>query len=102
MRLINTTSFELKEFLGDPSNPRFPRYAILSHTWEKDEVTFQDIQNIDVAMNKAGFYKIVRCCEMALGEGLNWAWVDTCCIDKSNNNELSEGVAPSNEPPKCF
>ncbi|KAI1111090.1 heterokaryon incompatibility protein-domain-containing protein [Nemania sp. NC0429] len=92
MRLINTTSLELKEFLGDPTNPRFPRYAILSHTWEEEEVTFQDIQDLDVAKKKAGFSKIARCCEIALDEGLSWAWVDTCCIDKSNNNELSEAI----------
>lgn len=101
MRLINTTSLELREFLEDPTNPRFPRYAILSHRWEEEEVSFQDIQNHDVAKKKAGFSKIAKCCEIALGEGLSWAWVDTCCIDKSNNNELSEGVAPSNKPSEC-
>ncbi|KAI8951317.1 heterokaryon incompatibility protein-domain-containing protein [Xylaria longipes] len=92
MRLINTTSFELREFVGDPTNPRFPRYAILSHTWEQEEVTFQDIQDLDVAKKKAGFSKIAKCCETALDEGLNWAWVDTCCIDKSNNSELTEAI----------
>ncbi|KAI0546869.1 heterokaryon incompatibility protein-domain-containing protein [Xylaria curta] len=92
MRLINTTSFELKEFVGDPTNPRFPRYAILSHTWEHEEVTFQDIQNLDVARTKAGFSKIFKCCEIAADEGLSWAWVDTCCIDKSNNSELTEAI----------
>jgi len=29
MRLINTNSLELEEFIADP-----PPYAILSHTWE--------------------------------------------------------------------
>ncbi|KAI0193950.1 heterokaryon incompatibility protein-domain-containing protein [Xylaria flabelliformis] len=92
MRLINTTSFKLEEFVGDPTNPRFPRYAILSHTWEQEEVTFQDIQNLDVARTKAGFSKISKCCEIAIDEGLKWAWVDTCCIDKSNNSELTEAI----------
>ncbi|KAI1753483.1 heterokaryon incompatibility protein-domain-containing protein [Xylaria castorea] len=92
MRLINTTSFELKEFIGDPTNPRFPRYAILSHTWEQEEVSFQDIQNLDVAEKKAGFSKIAKCCEAAVDEGLNWAWVDTCCINKSDNAELTEAI----------
>ncbi|KAI1155689.1 heterokaryon incompatibility protein-domain-containing protein [Nemania diffusa] len=92
MRLINTKSLELKEFLGDPTNPRFPRYAILSHTWEEEEVTFQDIQNIDVAKKKAGFAKIAKCSEIALDEGLSWAWVDTCCIDKTSSAELTEAI----------
>jgi hypothetical protein len=25
-------------------------------------------------------------------DGLEYVWVDTCCIDKSNNNELSEAI----------
>jgi hypothetical protein len=37
MRLINTHTLELEEFVG-----RTPPYAILSHTWGSDEVTLQD------------------------------------------------------------
>ncbi|KAJ8129615.1 hypothetical protein O1611_g4018 [Lasiodiplodia mahajangana] len=92
MRLIDTKSLELKEFLGDPTNPRFPRYAILSHTWGEGEVTFQDIQTLDVAKKKAGFDKIAKCCEIARDEGLKWAWVDTCCIDKTSSTELTEAI----------
>ncbi|KAK5630807.1 hypothetical protein RRF57_006522 [Xylaria bambusicola] len=92
MWLINTTSLELKEFLGEPNDPRFPRYAILSHTWGDGEVTFRDMQNVKVAEKKAGFSKIAKCCEIARGEGLNWAWVDTCCIDKTSSAELSEAI----------
>ncbi|KAI0490647.1 heterokaryon incompatibility protein-domain-containing protein [Xylaria cf. heliscus] len=90
MRLINTTSLELRMFIGDPTNPRFPRYAILSHTWEEEEVTFQDIQDLDEAKKKVGFSKIAKCCETALEEGLGWAWVDTCCINKHDEVELTE------------
>lgn len=92
MRLINTTSLELKNFIEEPTNTRFPRYAILSHTWGDDEVTFQDIQNFNVAKKKAGFDKIAKCCEVALEEGLGWAWVDTCCIDKTSSTELTEAI----------
>ncbi|KAI1422144.1 heterokaryon incompatibility protein-domain-containing protein [Xylaria sp. FL1777] len=92
MRLINTTSLELREFFGEPTDPRFPKYAILSHTWGEAEVTFQDMQTIEVAKKKAGFAKIAKCCETALSEGLGWAWVDTCCIDKTSSAELSEAI----------
>ncbi|KAI0914047.1 heterokaryon incompatibility protein-domain-containing protein [Ustulina deusta] len=92
MRLINTTSLDLEEFLGEPTSPRFPRYAILSHTWGEEEVTFQDMQNREVAKKKAGFGKIAKCCKTALNEGLGWAWVDTCCIDKTSSAELSEAI----------
>ncbi|KAI1411103.1 HET-domain-containing protein [Hypoxylon sp. FL1857] len=43
MRLINTHTLELKEYFGG----QIPRYAILSHTWEGDEATFQGWQNPD-------------------------------------------------------
>jgi hypothetical protein len=40
MRLINTTTIELNEFF----DKHIPPYAILSHTWGEDEVTFKDIR----------------------------------------------------------
>ncbi|KAI1367533.1 heterokaryon incompatibility protein-domain-containing protein [Xylaria arbuscula] len=92
MRLINTATLELKEFLGEPNNPQFPRYAILSHTWGEGEVTFQEMQNIEIARKKEGYDKIAMCCKTALKEGLCWAWVDTCCIDKTSSAELSEAI----------
>ncbi|KXH39011.1 HET domain-containing protein [Colletotrichum salicis] len=39
MRLINVNSLRLEEFFDDS----IPKYAILSHTWGKDEVTYQDL-----------------------------------------------------------
>jgi hypothetical protein len=34
MRLLHTTTFELKDFLGENT----PEYAILSHTWGEEEI----------------------------------------------------------------
>jgi hypothetical protein len=92
MRLINTETLEMKEFLGDPFCYDFPEYAILSHTWGSDEVSLKDMSNLDTARAKAGFSKIARCCSIAKSEGLAWAWVDTCCIDKTSSAELSEAI----------
>jgi|TARA_R110002003_G_scaffold244_13_gene17550 hypothetical protein len=39
-----------------------------------------------------GYEKVVACCELAASEGLQYAWVDTCCIDKSSSAELSEAI----------
>lgn len=39
-----------------------------------------------------GYHKIKRCCEKALECRLQWAWVDTCCIDKTSSAELSESI----------
>jgi Heterokaryon incompatibility protein (HET) len=88
MRLINTTSFKLELFVP----PDVPEYAILSHTWGKDEVTFQDFQYLQHARTKDGFSKIEMTCELARANGIDYAWVDTCCIDKSSSSELSESI----------
>jgi hypothetical protein len=70
-----------------------PPYAILSHTWGADaeEVTFRDLCS-DPSKIKSGYKKIRFCGEQARRDGLQYFWVDTCCIDKSNNNELSEAI----------
>ncbi|EME44825.1 hypothetical protein DOTSEDRAFT_130363, partial [Dothistroma septosporum NZE10] len=67
-------------------------YAILSHTWSQDEVTFKDMTHLPTAERRAGFWKVRRCCEQARSDGFQWAWVDTCCIDKSSSAELQEAI----------
>jgi hypothetical protein len=79
-----------KDFVG---NDIIPPYAILSHTWgeDEDEVTFKDLQ-IGAGRGKAGYKNIQFCGEQAAKDRLKHFWVDTCCIDKSNNTELSEAI----------
>ncbi|RYP68535.1 hypothetical protein DL771_006612 [Monosporascus sp. 5C6A] len=53
MRLINTISYEFKDFSDNA-----PLYAILSHRWEEEEVTYEDmLQGKRFAGKKAGFSK---------------------------------------------
>lgn len=88
MRLINVHTRELKEFIADP-----PDYAILSHRWRNDEeVSFQDFQDKRQREEKGGDRKIHALCQQAQQDGLNWVWIDTCCIDKSSSAELSEAI----------
>jgi len=79
--------------LAGPFYPssEIPPYAILSHTWDNEEVTFQDIIG-GIAQIKAGYRKIEFCVEQAEMAGLKYAWVDTCCIDKTNNVELGSAI----------
>jgi hypothetical protein len=69
-----------------------PDYAILSHTWEQQEVTFHDIADLGLAAHLNGFDKIKAACERAVEDELDWIWIDTCCIDKSSSAELSEAI----------
>ena len=91
MRLIGSKldgGFKLSTF----NNDDIPPYAILSHTWsEGNEVTYNELVT-DTGMNKAGYTKLRFCAERAIKDGLNYFWVDTCCIDKRDNVELSTAL----------
>ncbi|PVH74834.1 vegetative incompatibility protein HET-E-1 [Cadophora sp. DSE1049] len=90
MRLLQSDSdgnLSLAEFFEDD----IPEYAILSHRWEGEEVTFKDL-TAGTSKPKAGYGKIQFCGEQARRDGLEYFWVDTCCIDKSSSAELSEAI----------
>ena len=86
MRLLNVRTKILEEFF----EKKIPRYAILSHTWGEDEVTFREFD--PVLGPKRTSTKIDGCCTQALAEGYDYVWIDTCCIDKSSSAELSEAI----------
>lgn len=158
MRLINVNTLELKWFTKGALD--FPPYIIASHTWEDDEVTYEDHSSWLKARaassqvpepDKAGFRKLKEFCrtvreefyilpvdfevrgqtirterraflktqEAVAGyqeivgtiqaidaghlfkrytvrareqERVEWAWLDTCCIDKRSSAELSEAI----------
>jgi KaiC/GvpD/RAD55 family RecA-like ATPase len=75
-----------------------PSYAILSHTWKEDqEVTFADLQyvgNVEniTAQHDEGYRKIRFCAQQAKRDNLEYFWIDSCCIDKSNHAELSKAI----------
>ena len=91
MRLLHTATITLTSFEGDDD---IPPYAILSHTWGQDEVSFHDLltkasSELD---SQAGYSKIRSCCALAAQEGFEYVWIDTCCIDKTSSAELSEAI----------
>ena len=50
------------------------------------------IDSISNGEGKAGYRKIEFCTTQAARDGLQFSWVDTCCIDKSSSAELSEAI----------
>jgi len=91
MRLLRHKScdgFELVTYNTDD----LPPYAILSHTWtEGEEVTYDELL-ADTGKGKAGYAKIRFCGERAAQDGLQFFWVDTCCIDNRCTTELTEAI----------
>lgn len=89
MRLLyynDIGQIRLRDFRDSP-----PPYAILSHIWGQEEVTFQDVTN-NTGTHKAGYEKIRFCGQQARRDGLQFFWVDSCCIDKTNNTELTRAI----------
>ncbi|KAK5658012.1 hypothetical protein OQA88_2566 [Cercophora sp. LCS_1] len=90
MRLINATTLQLEDF---PSAYHVPAYAVLSHTWEDDEVLFHEMVTApSAAKRRKGYGKILKAAQLARARGLSHVWVDTCCIDKSSSAELTEAI----------
>jgi hypothetical protein len=83
MRLLNAQTKQFEEFFD-----KTPPYAILSHTWGSNELTFKQMEQSGYIPSR----KIDGCCEQALKDDLMYVWVDTCCIDKSSSAELSEAI----------
>lgn len=98
MRLLHTTVDGGLGWTEDLIGDKIPPYAILSHTWkEGQEVTFANLKDLDNAVDvdtqrKEGYRKIRFCAQQADRDGLHYFWVDTCCIDKANNTELSKAI----------
>ncbi|KAI6019200.1 heterokaryon incompatibility protein-domain-containing protein [Pisolithus marmoratus] len=99
---VDTTHKIFGEFYGPDLDEK--EYAILSHCWgvarQGDKVvSFQEMEKF-VAMSerkrteirgRTG-YKIINTCRRARKDGLNWVWIDTCCINKESSSELSEAI----------
>lgn len=87
MRLINTRTHELSEFQSDP-----PRYATLSYTWsyEQEEVTFSDFSEPAARRKLPRWRKVFEASRRAAEHGLDYVFIDSCCIDLSNPVEKED------------
>ncbi|KAG1866077.1 heterokaryon incompatibility protein-domain-containing protein [Suillus subluteus] len=70
------------------------RYVMLSHRWEGKEPMLYNIQgkvvyDLDPV---GGIAKLQSFCQTARDMGYRWTWIDTCCIDQTNNVEVQQSV----------
>jgi hypothetical protein len=75
--LLNTSAIRIEFFCGDPSN-----YAILSHVWGKDEVTFQEVMTDPQPCWKDGI----------CWQGLCWMALGLYYIDERSGLYGGEGL----------
>ena len=88
MYLININSLRLEEFIQGS----IPPYAILSHRWGSEELSFKEVLKNRVDKKKKGYKKLEDACRVAAGYNVGYLWNDTCCIDKKSSAELSESI----------
>lgn len=91
MRLLQQTGQDEFSLVSVPTH-NTESYAILSHTWfDSQEFTYNDLTT-GAGRSKTGFEKVKFCSKQATQDGLQYFWIDTCCIDRSNNTELTTAI----------
>ncbi|KAJ5822355.1 Heterokaryon incompatibility [Penicillium robsamsonii] len=112
MRVLDTRSLKFVDFAEFPDK----EYAILSHTWLRQaledglwthsELEYKDMKGYSASqlenfknrgwegsrLKKKGWEKIVGFCNLARRKKYQYAWMDTCCIDKSNPQETKRSI----------
>jgi hypothetical protein len=93
MRLLKYNRSGEISLTEDLPDDDVPKYAILSHRWGSpgDEVTFKDME-IGTAKDKKDYLKLQFCARQASQDNLEYFWIDTCCINKSDNTELQYAI----------
>jgi hypothetical protein len=92
MRLIKRSPDGTLQLESFPDHDIPSSYAILSHTWaHNEEVTYPEFVS-GTGKSKPGYRKITFCVDQAEADGLQYSWVDTCCIDKSTSDELNTAI----------
>jgi tetratricopeptide (TPR) repeat protein len=78
--------------LTDFRGKTIPPYAILSHRWSDSEILIEDISSGTYKEKEEGYRKLQFCAKQAAQDELQYFWIDTCCIDRWNNNERSKAI----------
>ena len=110
MRLVRTNQnadedlFSLCEFNNEEELPPF---AILSHMWSPEEVTYNGLTNQpEHCESKERYAKFLFCLRQAEYDGFEYFHMDTCCINPANNMELQTVINSMfrwfNSASKCY
>ena len=93
MRFVDTNTLQFREVSDSEITTLNGRYAILSHRWTKEEISYQEMLEQEPQLQlKQGYAKLKGACKVAKNFGYNMIWIDTCCINKDSSTELSEAI----------
>ncbi|KAI6113386.1 hypothetical protein EV401DRAFT_2236740, partial [Pisolithus croceorrhizus] len=69
-------------------------YATLSHRWGNGEPLLRDVEGKSIydLSGTDGQAKLQKFCIFAFRHHFQWAWSDTCCIEKDSSAELQEAI----------
>ena len=96
MNLLKTDTYELI-----PVTRSTPRYAILSHRWETEEIEFERMRTLKPSSLRnpsfpfippslrASAAKIRGACAIAQQQRIGYIWIDTCCIERTQSEPLA-------------
>ena len=70
------------------------RYGMFSHKWEDNEPLFESVVLLMVHELEESLThdKLKMFCKIVQDAGLDWAWSDTCCINKADHLVLEEAL----------
>ncbi|KAK5169854.1 uncharacterized protein LTR77_005832 [Saxophila tyrrhenica] len=90
IRLLNVHTFEFQEFHSSD----VPQCIITSHRWVAGhEASYKDILKRRNTHN-TGYRKIQLFAKFIRSKipGMDWMWIDTCCIQQDSSQEVSEAI----------
>ncbi|KAK4575370.1 hypothetical protein LTR86_001224 [Recurvomyces mirabilis] len=91
LRWLNTTTIQLENARAK-SVANEQKYAILSHTWEDNEIDYQAFHEGRFSSESDSYRKICGTCDQARNDAIDYLWADMCCINKDSSAELSESI----------
>jgi hypothetical protein len=84
MRLLHFDALDRLIFTDFRGKPILP-YALQWHRWSDSEILIQDISS-------GNYARIRLCAGQAAKDGMQYFWIDSCCIDSWDNDERSKAI----------
>ena len=94
LRASMTTQAQLDRSRIQKEVKEFYHYVMLSHKWQPNEPTFQQVQDTSIYKLPASpaMNKLQNFCKLVFILRFKWAWSDTCCVNQLDKGVLQESL----------